>query len=86
VDQTTLSMSASSDFQLAFTVRPESVDDCRQDFAASGLTMYVIGHATERHQGVRLIDQHGVARPLPGVSWRHQGGDVSTSVTDVSHV
>lgn len=80
VDALTLAMSASSDFQLAFTLAPERVEACAREFRARGLSFVPIGVATEHEQGVRLLTQDGSASSLPGVEWRHQSGDISTLV------
>lgn len=80
VDALTLSMSASSDFQLAFTVPADLVDRCTDKLAASGLSMHTIGRVTEAQQGIRLLDGSSRARALPGVAWKHQTTDISTLV------
>jgi thiamine-monophosphate kinase len=82
VDPLTLSLSASSDFQLAFTIRPSELEDCSGEFAKFGLEMRVIGSACSAEKGVSLVDSNGERAPLPGVAWRHQGGDISNLVVD----
>lgn len=78
-----LAMSASSDFQLAFTVGPDDLDACRRDFDEAGLDFWVIGRAVYGGR-TDLLDADGELRPLPGVAWRHQEGDVSSLVPDSS--
>jgi thiamine-monophosphate kinase len=80
VDALTLAMSASSDFQLVFTLAPDAVETCAQKFNEQGLSFRPIGVATEPEQGVRLLNQDGSTSDLPGVAWRHQSGDISTLV------
>ncbi|MFD9869097.1 thiamine-phosphate kinase [Streptomyces niveus] len=75
VDPLALTMSASSDFQLAFTVAADDVPACRAEFTASGLDFTVIGEATANGEAV-LANDHGI-RPLPGVAWKHQKSDIS---------
>ncbi|QHY97735.1 Thiamine-monophosphate kinase [Streptomyces sp. S4.7] len=75
VNSLALTMSASSDFQLAFTIAPDDVPACRAEFTASGLDFVVIGEATEDGEAV-VVDDNGV-RPLPGVAWKHQTSDIS---------
>jgi thiamine-monophosphate kinase len=70
-----LAMSASSDFQLAFTVAPEDVSSCREEFSALGLDFFVIGEVTDGDAAELVSD--GVSRPLPGVAWKHQKTDIS---------
>jgi thiamine-monophosphate kinase len=82
VDATTLALSASSDFQLVFTIDAASVDSCTEAFLAAGLTMYVIGKATPSAHGIRMLDRDSNPRPLPGVAWKHQSTDISTLVPD----
>ncbi|WP_232534249.1 thiamine-phosphate kinase [Plantactinospora sp. KBS50] len=80
-DDITLAMSASADFQLAFTVPPDRLDACRNAFAGHGLTFDVIGRATEPAAGVTLTGRDGSRHALPGVAWKHQATDVSGLVT-----
>ena len=84
VDPLTLAMSASSDFQLAFTVPREDIDQCTEEFLAKGLTLHAIGRATSARYGIRLRNKAGDHRPLPGVAWRHQTTDISTLVPDTN--
>jgi thiamine-monophosphate kinase len=79
-----LAMSASADFNLAFTIHPEDAGVCREAFASSGLTFHVIGRATPHSQGIRSVAADRTARRLPGVAWRHQRSDISTLVSDGS--
>jgi thiamine-monophosphate kinase len=82
VDPLTLAMSASSDFQLAFTVPSEKLDECARRFASSGLDLFVIGRATEPTSGITLVGDDGTRSELPGVAWKHQSSDISTLVLD----
>ncbi|MEU5566164.1 thiamine-phosphate kinase [Micromonospora musae] len=81
VQRTALAMSASADFQLAFTVRAQDLDPCRDEFFASGLDLHVIGRATDTGR-VRAVGPDGAAGSLPGVAWRHQRSDISSLVSD----
>ncbi|BCJ58168.1 hypothetical protein Jiend_15900 [Micromonospora endophytica] len=81
-DDITLAMSASADFQLAFTVPADRLDACRDAFARSGLTFDVIGRATPPETGVAFTGRDGTRHALPGVAWKHQASDVSTLVTN----
>ncbi|MFV2088889.1 thiamine-phosphate kinase [Micromonospora sp. LOL_021] len=80
-DDLTLAMSASADFQLAFTVPPDRLDACRDAFDRSGLIFDVIGRATPPEDGVSLLTRDGSRTALPGVAWKHQSTDISTLVT-----
>ncbi|MFV2022885.1 thiamine-phosphate kinase [Micromonospora sp. LOL_023] len=80
-DDLTLAMSASADFQLAFTVPPDRLDACRDTFDHHGLTFDVIGRATPPEGGVSLLTRDGSRTGLPGVAWKHQSTDISTLVT-----
>ncbi|MEU9557821.1 thiamine-phosphate kinase [Streptomyces fumanus] len=75
VEPLALAMSASSDFQLAFTVAPEDAPSCREEFAAQGLDFIVIGEVTDGDTAELVSDS--VSRPLPGVAWKHQKTDIS---------
>lgn len=80
LDAVALALSASVDFQLAFTVDGRMVDTCRAEFEKAGRHLHVIGEATETVQfSLRL--SNGTLEPLPGVTWRHQDGDVSKLAT-----
>lgn len=80
----TLAMSASADFQLAFTVPAEKLDACRDAFSRNGLTFDVIGRATPPESGVGFIGRDGTRHALPGVAWRHQATDISGLVSDTT--
>jgi thiamine-monophosphate kinase len=82
VDALVLAMSASSDFQLAFTVDPDDLQACRQKFSDNGLSFCVLGHAVDKSQGLHLVTGDGVKSTLPGVAWRHQRSDIGSLVTD----
>lgn len=82
VDDIALAMSASADFQLAFTVPSERVAPCRKAFAGHGLCFDVIGRATVAESGLSLLGRDGEVRPLPGVAWKHQTTDISRLVAD----
>ncbi|WP_411760478.1 thiamine-phosphate kinase [Streptomyces tunisiensis] len=75
VDPLALTMSASSDFQLVFTLAPDDLEACLAEFTATGLDFFVIGEATDDGEA-RLVGDEG-GRPLPGVAWKHQKSDVS---------
>ena len=60
----------SVDFQLVFTVSPESVTLLEKMFASVGLEFFKIGSATRERQ-VALINSQGESSPLPGEAWRH---------------
>ena len=80
-DDLTLAMSASADFQLAFTVPDDRLDACRDAFDRNGLTLDVIGRATPPADGVTYLTRDGSRTELPGVAWKHQSTDISTLVT-----
>lgn len=75
VEPLALTMSASSDFHLAFTIAADDLPACRADFTEQGLDFHVIGEATEKG-GAQAVDS-GNSRPLPGVAWKHQKSDIS---------
>ncbi|WBB75572.1 thiamine-phosphate kinase [Micromonospora sp. WMMD1128] len=83
-DDVTLAMSASADFQLAFTVPADRLDACRDAFARNGLTFDVIGRATAPESGVAFVGRGGDRHALPGVAWKHQTTDVSGLVAGVT--
>lgn len=76
LETTALALSASVDFQLAFTVPPEMTDTCAALFAEEGKDLYVIGTATD-DDALVLRRSDGTHGPLPGVTWRHQEGDIA---------
>jgi thiamine-monophosphate kinase len=82
VDDIALAMSASADFQLAFTVPRQLLAGCRKAFAGRGLSFDVIGRATEPGSGLRLRGRNGGFGPIPGVAWKHQNTDISRLVAD----
>jgi thiamine-monophosphate kinase len=75
VEPLALTMSASSDFQLLFTLAPDDLAACRADFEATGLEFFVIGEATDDGEA-QVVNDEGI-RPLPGVAWKHQKSDIS---------
>lgn len=81
VEALALSMSASADFQLCFTVGADDLEICRDEFSGSGLAFHVIGKATQKTNGISLISRDGSRVNLPGVAWKHQRTDVSELVT-----
>ncbi|WP_369376197.1 thiamine-phosphate kinase [Streptomyces sp. cg36] len=81
VEPLALAMSASADFQLAFTVPPGALEKCRTDFADAGLEFHVIGEADETGRA-ESINRHNAVRPLPGVAWKHQKTDISLLVAE----
>ncbi|MFY1674008.1 thiamine-phosphate kinase [Plantactinospora sp. WMMB334] len=85
-DDVTLAMSASADFQLAFTVPADRLDACRDAFARAGLAFDVIGRATPPEAGLALIGRDGARHTLPGVAWKHQATDVADLVTGTTAV
>lgn len=80
VESLALSMSASSDFQLAFTLEAEKLEKCRAEFALAGLDFHVIGEATDTGRA-ESVNRLGAVRPLPGVAWKHQKSDISLLAT-----
>lgn len=79
VDPIVLAMSASVDFQLAFTLDPVLLSRCQKLFRAAAREMHVIGKATEVKE-LRLRSPYGGLKPLPGVAWRHQDGNIAKLV------
>ncbi|MEU1072549.1 MULTISPECIES: thiamine-phosphate kinase [unclassified Streptomyces] len=80
VEPLALAMSASSDFQLAFTLDAGALDSCRSAFDVAGLDFHVIGEATDSGRAESVNHLHAV-RPLPGVAWKHQKTDISLLAT-----
>ncbi|GGP60698.1 thiamine-monophosphate kinase [Streptomyces melanogenes] len=80
VESLALSMSASSDFQLAFTLEAGKLEKCRAEFALAGLDFHVIGEATDTGRA-ESVNHLGAVRPLPGVAWKHQRSDISLLAT-----
>ncbi|GAA0581439.1 thiamine-phosphate kinase [Streptomyces crystallinus] len=76
-----LAMSASSDFQLAFTIDAGDLEKCRAEFDLAGLDFFVVGEATNTGRA-ESVNGLGAVRPLPGVAWKHQKSDISLLVTD----
>ncbi|HUZ23740.1 MAG TPA: thiamine-phosphate kinase [Streptosporangiaceae bacterium] len=81
-DPLALAMSASADFQLAFTVRPDDFESCSKEFADSGLDFCVLGRAVESGEGIYLLSENGARSALPGVAWRHQKSGIGSLVMD----
>jgi thiamine-monophosphate kinase len=81
IDAVALALSASVDFQLAFTINPVTLSRCEEEFDRARRQMFVIGAATE-DRGVQLRHIDGRMQHLPGVAWRHQGGDVAKLAMD----
>ncbi|MFI1099347.1 thiamine-phosphate kinase [Streptomyces melanogenes] len=80
VESLALSMSASSDFQLAFTLDAGKLEKCQAEFALAGLEFHVIGEATDTGRA-ESVNHLGAVRPLPGVAWKHQKSDISLLAT-----
>ena len=72
-----LSLSASSDFQLVFTLPAPYLAECASAFADDGLSFDVIGTATT-DLALRMVRSDGTTSALPGVAWKHQDSDIST--------
>jgi len=77
----TLTMSASPDFQLLFTLDPANLNACEREFRASDCEINVIGRATESGQPTVIVGADGIPRSLPGVPWVHQNVDISKLVS-----
>lgn len=60
----------SVDFQLVFTVTPDSVTELEESFRSSGFNFFRIGSATSDPEVV-LASPAGALSPLPGQGWRH---------------
>jgi thiamine-monophosphate kinase len=71
-DMTSLMLGDSVDFELVFTVAPESIPVLRDVLKAHGLTFFEIGTATEEPHVV-LRHRNGTVDELPGKAWRHAG-------------
>jgi thiamine-monophosphate kinase len=84
VDPLVLSMSASADFHLLFTIYPDNLETCREEFAAQGLEFHAIGRAVDSTKSTALIRADGASAELPGVAWKHQTTDISTLVRDAT--
>lgn len=76
-----LAMSASTDFELVFTVPPNLSDQMESAFAAEGFHCTAVGVATGEPNLVEGVDQNG-SYPIPGIPWRHQPGDIARTVLD----
>jgi thiamine-monophosphate kinase len=72
IDPVSLALSASVDFQLAFTVPFAELPRCHATFANRNLDLRVLGEAT-RDTAISLLRRDGIIVSLPGVPWRHQG-------------
>lgn len=81
-DPLALALSASADFQLAFTIRPDDLEACSNEFANNGLDFCVLGHAVGSAEGISLLREDGARSALPGVAWRHQKSDIGSLVVD----
>jgi thiamine-monophosphate kinase len=77
MDDLSLVMGDSVDFELVFTVPRGELDLLRTTFGASGLGFHPIGVVTE-DRNVVLERSDGSCTPLPGKAWRH-APDTSTS-------
>lgn len=76
VDPVALALSASVDFELAFTL-PPAADALRHDL--EGLGCSHVGRCGPFGPSVLIGDDAEVS-PLPGVSWKHQGEDVVLTI------
>lgn len=85
IDPLSLALSASVDFQLAFTVPPAELPRCQASFADHDLDLRVIGEAT-RDTAVSMLQRNGSTVPLPGVPWRHQGSAFPAELKNTSQV
>jgi thiamine-monophosphate kinase len=81
-DPLALAMSASSDFQLTFTLPPDNLESCSEEFAENGLEFFVLGQAIPSSEGIYLRRENGTRSALPGVAWRHQKTDIASLVVD----
>jgi thiamine-monophosphate kinase len=80
LDPIGLALSASVDFELLFCVPENKVQATRQTLRALGLPLYEIGAVVEGQGAVLRTGDEFVE--LPGVSWRHQHGDVGQLISD----
>jgi len=79
VDRLALALSASVDFQLAFTIPAEKRETLLSVFAANNLNQPTLIGEAVAEPCVRLAGAD--ADGLPGVAWRHQSGSVGDAIT-----
>lgn len=77
LDPLALALSASVDFELAFTVPATRADRCRGEFATRGWPLFEIGRVVDA-PGIWLARPDGSRVDLPGMEWRHQEGDIAS--------
>jgi thiamine-monophosphate kinase len=80
VDPYALAVSASVDFELLLAVAPTNWTEAVAAAAMAGFRLHVIGRLRKESGVVAIID--GAPQPMPGVRWRHQPGDVASTVVE----
>ncbi len=81
VDEVSLALSSSVDFQLMFAVPQSGVELVRETFhALPASELYVLGHAIPATEPSHLIRRDGSISLIPGTAWNHQVGDVTSVI------
>jgi thiamine-monophosphate kinase len=75
VDPVSLALGGGEDFELLLTLPPEMLGTAGRALEPSGTTLTAIGEVTSQDEGVRLIGEDGVARPLDVAGWDHLRSD-----------
>jgi thiamine-monophosphate kinase len=82
LDALSLATSASVDFQLLCTVRPELVNEAVDTFSLAGLNLTPIGRALEG--GDVMLKRDDGTVPFPGIAWDHQLGNHVADIVKMS--
>jgi thiamine-monophosphate kinase len=81
VDEVALALSSSVDFQLMFSVAQAGIKQIEETFQRlPGSEFSVLGHAISATEPSRLVRRNGSVTTIPGTSWNHQVGDVTTVI------
>jgi thiamine-monophosphate kinase len=79
VDPIGLGLSASTDFVLVVTCAAYHADAALEGITACGYEGRIVGHL-EAGSGVWLEHEDGSRVSAPGVEWRHQAGEITTTI------
>ncbi len=71
-----LALSISVDFSLLFTIAPKNKMKCKEAFENTDSCLHEIGEITGNTK-VELLTSKGDKKPLPGIEWKHQKGEIS---------
>lgn len=79
IEPTRIAISASNDFELAFTISREKEKICKQLFDENGRRLTVIGEVNSEGKNL-WVNERGEKTGLPGVSWKQQTDDYLSKI------